>query len=218
MGKFKRRLSLNHHPTISYYSLTNIDDKPTKKFKKTSDIGYASEDDLEKTLLKRSSSDGHLHMKMSSHLSSNLSHSLPCMDYSIPSIYETCLNETKKISLEPSLSIYRKKYLTSPPLTSHSYDGSVESTDDGDQSDNDVDIFTSIPIHHYGKGESLYYNRYATTTTTGYSSDDHPLMSSIHSEPCWDGYQVNLLHSFLSLNISSRIHCTVQRLIRWNIH
>ena len=189
MGKSKRCLSFNSHPPICFYSLTNIDDDddeqrltPRKKFKKTSsklDIGYASEDDLEK--------------------------------YSTTSAYETCSNfnlERKKISLSPSLSIYRKKYFTS------SYDASVEYTD-GDQSDNDVDISTSIPIHHYGKGESLYYNRYATTT--GYSSDDQPLMSSIHSEPCWDGYQVNLLHLFF-MNLSFRIHCIVQRLIQWKVH
>lgn len=244
MAKSKRRLSLNvlpnHSPSIFYYSLTNIDDndddhdndhhhhnyeKQTisrKKFKVTSskfDIGYASEDALEKPIInpmRKTRSDTSIHSKASWNLfSSSLTHSLPLFDHqsssssswehSTTSAYETSSNpdidrsleETKKTSIEPSLAIYRRKY-TQSPVISHSYDASVEYTD-GDQSENDVDLSTSIPIHHYGKGESLVYNRYATTTTTttGYSSDIEP-NSSIQSEPCWDGYQVK---SFFSLSL-----------------
>jgi hypothetical protein len=108
------------------------------------------------------------------------------------------LEETKQSQTKTSLLMYSKKYtkfkriksfsqqqsLSSPPPpqitnikqkklpsnpTSNSYDASAEYTDP-EQSENDVDILSLSPIHHYQNSESLFYNRY-TTTTTGYSSD-----------------------------------------------
>jgi hypothetical protein len=113
--------------------------------------------------------------------------------HSITSAYDTCSNpdidlsleETKKAAIKPSLLMYSKKYtkfkrtieqksvlLTN--LISNSYDASAEYTD-AEQSENDVDILSSdftssSPSHHYRNSESLFYNRY-TTTTTEYSSD-----------------------------------------------
>ncbi|CAF4736425.1 unnamed protein product [Rotaria socialis] len=116
----------------------------------------------------------------------------PDIDFSI--------EETKKQQTKTSLLMYSKKYtkykrlkstseqpaLSSPssivkqnksPLnpTSNSYDASAEYTDP-EQSENDVDVLSSdfnstSPVHHYQKSESKFYNRYTTTTTTGYSSD-----------------------------------------------
>jgi hypothetical protein len=110
------------------------------------------------------------------------------------------LEETKKAQTKTSLLMYSKKYtkykriktpsqqqsLSSPvsnikqknsPInpTSTSYDASAEYTDP-EQSENDVDILSSdfnstSPVHHYQNSESQFYNRYTTTTTTGYSSD-----------------------------------------------
>jgi hypothetical protein len=178
-------------PSIFYYSLTNINDYDDqiirKKQKKTSsklDIGYASEEDFDKKpiySLKKSLSDSKMNFKPISNILSSLTHSLPLFEHhewwrhSITSAYDTCSNtdidlsieETKKPSIKPSLLIYSKKY-TKIPLISTSYDASAEYTDP-DQSENDVDLFSS----DYRKSDSLFYNRY-TTTTTGYSSDIEP--------------------------------------------
>jgi hypothetical protein len=110
------------------------------------------------------------------------------------------IEETKKLQTKTSLLMYSKKYTKfkriktpsqqpslsspisnikqkpSPPNpTSNSYDASAEYTDP-EQSENDVDILSSdfnstSPLHHYQNSESQFYNRYTTTTTTGYSSD-----------------------------------------------
>lgn len=111
------------------------------------------------------------------------------------------LDETKKSQVKTSLLIYSKKYTkfkriksipqdqslspasittnkskkTNGNPTSNSYDASAEYTDP-EQSENDVDILSSdfnstSPVHQYLKPESQFYNRYTTTTTTGYSSD-----------------------------------------------
>jgi hypothetical protein len=213
----------NLSPSIFYYSLTNINDYNDQQKQKTSsklDIGYASEDDFDKKpiyKIKKSQSDYTIYFKSKSNIISSLTHSLPLFEHnhfipkwwrhSITSAYDTCSNpdidlsieETKQSSIKkPSLLIYSKKY-TKSPLVSNSYDASAEYTD-AEQSENDVDILpsSSSPIHHYQNSESLFYNRYATTTT-GYSSDidDQQLMPQIKtekiesSEPCWDGYQVN---------------------------
>jgi hypothetical protein len=238
MAKSKRRMSLNilsqHSSSIFYYSLTNINDYdehiPLKKQKRTSsklDIGYASEDDFDKkpiNSIKKSQSDFNVYSKPTSNILSSLTHSLPLFEYnqwwkhSSTSAYDTCSNpdidlsieETKKISIEPSLLMYKKKYRTNKQ---NSYDASVEYTD-AEQSENDVDILSSdlSPIHHYQNSESLLYNRYTTTTTTttGYSSDVELETTTIpseieeeqqitseklpieSSEPCWDGYQVKI--------------------------
>lgn len=197
MAKSKRRLSFNVIPNLSpsifYYSLTNIDNDDHHPYKQSTtrkkfptnsskfDIGYASEDALEKPvicLMRKCRSDTSIpscHHRLSTTTTSSSAYetsSNPDIDQSF--------NQTKQLSIEPSLSIYRKKY-TQSPVISQSYDASVEYTD-GDQSENDVDS----PNHHHR--ESLVYNRYATTTT-GYSSDIEPTSSS-QSEPCWDGYQV----------------------------
>lgn len=222
-------------PSIFYYSLTNINDHeeqiPAKKQKKMSsklDIGYASEDDFDKKpiyAMKKSQSDCTIHSKPVSNILSSLTHSLPFFDHqqwwrhSTTSAYDTCSNpdidlsleETKKVSTKPSLLMYSKKYIKTrrtSPLISNSYDASVEYTD-ADQSENDVDILSSdLATSVSRNGDCLFYNRYATTTTTtGYSSDveleriagiveleDEPEKFTCpveSSEPCWDGYQVH---------------------------
>jgi hypothetical protein len=154
MAKSKRRMSLNVLPNLSpsifYYSLTNINDYDDDISLKTSsklDIGYASEDDLDKKqiyTLKKSQSDSAINFKTTSTIFSSLTHSLPLFGsnqrwrHSITSAYDTCSNpdidlsieETKKFSLKPSLLMYSKKYLKikhkSSPIISHSYDASVE--------------------------------------------------------------------------------------------
>ena len=270
MAKSKRRMSLNTlphlSPSIFYYSLTNINDYddpiPSKKQKRASsklDIGYASEDEFDKKpiySIKKSQSDSILHSKpaRSNNLSS-LTHSLPLFEHdewwrqSITSAYETCSNpdidlsleESRKLSIEPSLLMYSKKYTKHQqisPLISNSYDASVEYTD-AEQSENDVDILSSSPTHHYANGRALFYNRY-TTTTTGYSSDIELESTTIPSEieeispitsekfnfpiesaePCWDGYQVKLIpksndHFFFRLfRIPFSIHSIHMRSIQ----
>ena len=156
-----------------------------------------------------------------SNILTSLTYSLPLFEHSeswrhsITSAYDTCSNpdidfsieETKKISTKPSLSIYNKKYRTNKRKSSNSYDASVEYTD-AEQSENDLDILSSdlSPIHHHQNSESLLYNRY--TTTTGYSSEiEEQQLEKLpieNTEPCWDGYQVNLIqisnHHFCSLH------------------
>ena len=106
------------------------------------------------------------------------------------------LGETKKTQAKTSLLMYSKKYTkvkrikvpsqassvvpsakkkTSLNPTSTSYDASAEYTDP-EQSENDVDMLSSdfnsaSPTHQYPQSECQFYNRYTTTTTTGYSSD-----------------------------------------------
>jgi len=187
----------NLSPSIFYYSLTNINDYDDRQKQTSSklDIGYASEDDFDKKpiyKIKKSQSDYTINFKSSSssNIISSLTHSLPLFEHnhflpewwrhSITSAYDTCSNpdidlsieETKKASIKPSLLIYSKKYTKikqKSSLISNSYDASAEYTDP-EQSENDVDILSLSPIHHYQNSESLFYNRY-TTTTTGYSSD-----------------------------------------------
>jgi hypothetical protein len=222
----------NLSPSIFYYSLTNINNYDDNRQKQTSsklDIGYASEDDFDKKLIykiKKSQSDYIINLKSTSNIILSRTYSLPLFEHnhflpewwrhSITSAYDTCSNpdidlsieETKKSSIKPSLLIYSKKYTKikqKSPLISNSYDASAEYTDP-EQSENDADILSLSPIHHYQNSESLFYNRY-TTTTTGYSSDIEletttipsnienqqiPSLITIESsEPCWDGYQVN---------------------------
>jgi hypothetical protein len=209
----------------------SIPSKKQKKNSSKLDIGYASEDDFDRKpiySLKKSRSDFTIYSKPTSNILSSLTHSLPLFEHnewwrhSITSAYDTCSNpdidlsieETKQVANKPSLLIYSKKYRTSKEI-SNSYDASVEYTD-AEQSENDGDILSS-PIHHYQNAESLFYNRY-TTATTGYSSDIEFETTTIpseieispinsdklpmeNSEPCWDGYQVNLIQ-FKNLIIS----------------
>ena len=182
-----------------------------KKQKKTSsklDIGYASEDDFDKKLLytiKKSQSDYTIGLKTSTNMQSPLTHSLPLFEHnqflpewwrhSITSAYDTCSNpdidlsleETKKATIKPSLLMYSKKYTKikqKSTLTTNSYDASAEYTDP-EQSENDVDILSSdlisSSIHRYQNSQSLFYNRY-TTTTTGYSSDIEHDITTIPTE------------------------------------
>ncbi|CAF1192107.1 unnamed protein product [Adineta steineri] len=205
MAKSYQPSSVNVLPTLSpptfYYSLTNINDYDDnivrKKQKKTSsklDIGYASEDDIDKKssfLTKKSQSDYTVNLKSSTNILSTQAHSLPSLEHthlvpdwwtnSATSAYDTCSNpdidlsieKKKKTKIKPSLLMYDKKYTRiepKSPLTSNSYDASAEYTDP-EQSENDVDVLSSLsPIHYCQNSESLFYNRYATTTT-GYSSE-----------------------------------------------
>lgn len=170
-----------------------------KKYKTTTsklDIGYASEEDYDKkpsSTLKRSQSDSQLQMKSKSNILSSLTHSLPIFEtrylvpkwwrHSITSAYDTCSNPDVDLSLEerkrkpmkPSLLIYSKKYSKlkryieeKSSLKSNSYDASTENTDP-EQSENDVDVL--LPVYHCQNSDTLFYNRYTATTTTGYSSD-----------------------------------------------
>ncbi|CAF1005308.1 unnamed protein product [Rotaria sordida] len=154
------------------------------------------------TTIKKSQSDSKIQLKKSTtNILSSLTQSLPLFQhihllpkwwrYSITSAYDTCSNpdidmsieETKKSKIKPSLLMYSKKYTKfkkyieqKSTLISNSYDASTEYTDQ-EQSENDVDTLSSdllslSPINHYQNSDSLFYNRYTTTTTTtGYSSD-----------------------------------------------
>ncbi|CAF5190914.1 unnamed protein product, partial [Rotaria magnacalcarata] len=58
---------------------------------------------------------------------------------------------------------------------------------DPEQSENDVDVLSSdlvslSPVNHYENSDSLLYNRYTTTTTTGYSSDIELETKTVPSE------------------------------------
>lgn len=80
-----------------------------------------------------------------------------------------------KVPSQASSVVPNGKKKTSLNPTSTSYDASAEYTDP-EQSENDVDMLSSdfnsaSPTHQYPQAECQFYNRYTTTTTTGYSSD-----------------------------------------------
>ncbi|CAF4135173.1 unnamed protein product, partial [Rotaria sp. Silwood2] len=220
--------------------------------------------------IKKSQSDSKLKFKKSTtNILSSLTQSLPLFQhshmlpkwwrYSITSAYDTCSNpdidmsidEKKKPKLKPSLLMYSKKYTKlkkyiqqKSTLISNSYDASTEYTDQ-EQSEDDVDTLSSdlislSPINHYQNSDSLFYNRYTTTTTTtGYSSDIEPetrttipseiedqslLYSDVESlntitindkiessEPCWDGYQNPLFYQLNSQDMDS-----METILKWD--
>ncbi|CAF3834286.1 unnamed protein product [Rotaria magnacalcarata] len=161
--------------------------------------------------IKTSQSDNAIRIKLKSNVLSSLAQSLPLCAHvhllpkwwrhSITSAYDTCSNpdidmsieETKKTRMKPSLLMYSEKYTKikkyieqKSPLKSNSYDASTENTDP-EQSENDVDVLSSdlvslSPVNHYENSDSLLYNRYTTTTTTGYSSDIELETKTVPSE------------------------------------